>query len=233
VNFRLHGPNMSRREDDNVPKEPFERHMPRYDGWFERHREVYAAELRAVSYLLPKSGTGVEIGAGTGRFAAPLGIGFGVDPSMEMMKVARTRGLRMTGGVAEALPLKCEVFDFALMVTTICFVGDVASSLSEAYRVIRPGGRFINGFVDRESRLGRIYEQHKEENVFYRIATFYSVDEVLSELHKSGFRDPAFVQTIFQSLDGVGDDEPLREGYGEGCFVVVGARKPGPGEVFS
>lgn len=39
--------------------------------------------------LLPNIGKGVEIGVGTGRFSAPLGIKLGVDPSWEMSKLAR------------------------------------------------------------------------------------------------------------------------------------------------
>ena len=164
--------------------EPFEHYMINYEEWFERNTFAYKAELQAVRLLLPKSGTGMEIGVGTGRFAAPLGIRIGVEPAKAMSKVAQERGLEVIDGVAEALPFKNEQFDFALMVTTLCFVDDVELAFQEARRVIIPGGCFINGFVDRSSFLGKIYQRYKDQNVFYNVAHFYSVDEVISSLEK-------------------------------------------------
>jgi hypothetical protein len=38
---------------------------------------------------LPKSNNGIEIDVGSGRFAAPLGIKVGIDPSSEMRDVAQ------------------------------------------------------------------------------------------------------------------------------------------------
>ncbi|MFB6099129.1 MAG: hypothetical protein ABEK84_08490 [Salinibacter sp.] len=52
--------------------EPFEQHPDRYDRWFDRHPEAFAAEVRALRNLTPKKGRGLEIGAGTGRFARAL-----------------------------------------------------------------------------------------------------------------------------------------------------------------
>ena len=168
----------------------------------------------------------MEIGIGTGRFAAPLGIKVGVEPAQAMRKVAQERGLKVIEGVAEALPFKDQQFDFALMVTTLCFVDDVERAFQEARRVIKPGGCFINGFVDRNSVLGKIYQRYKDHNVFYKVAEFYSVDEVVSHLEKAGFQDFTFTQTIFHKLDEITEAEPVKKGYGEGAFVVVRGIKP-------
>jgi len=59
---------------------PFEKHAEQYENWFENNRWVYAAELRAVKAMMPKDGSGVEVGVGSGRFAGPLGIKNGVEP---------------------------------------------------------------------------------------------------------------------------------------------------------
>ena len=67
----------------------------------------------------------MEIGVGTGRFAEPLGFREGVEPSPAMAERARRRGLEVTDGVAENLPLPDATYDVALMVTTICFVDDL------------------------------------------------------------------------------------------------------------
>jgi ubiquinone/menaquinone biosynthesis C-methylase UbiE len=210
--------------------EPFEQYTGNYEDWFERNMFAYEAELQAVRLLLPKSGTGLEIGVGTGRFAVPLGIRIGVEPAKAMCKVAQERGLEVIDGVAEALSFKNEQFDFALMVTTLCFVDDVERAFQEARRVIKPGGCFINGFVDRTSFLGEIYQRYKDQNVFYKVAEFYSVDEVVSHLEKTGFQDFTFTQTIFHKLDEITEAEPVKKGYGEGAFVVVRGVKPGERE---
>ena len=87
---------------DRHGTEPFIRHHRRYDDWFERHRAAYLSELLAVRTLLPWKGRGLEIGVGTGRFASPLGVEFGIDPAAEMLDYAEARGVRVVRAVAEA-----------------------------------------------------------------------------------------------------------------------------------
>jgi SAM-dependent methyltransferase len=205
-----------------MPKiKSFEQHTNQYENWFENNQFAYESEVQAVKALIPVNKTGVEIGVGTGRFASPLGIKAGIEPSKAMGKIARQRGIEVFEGVAEALPFDDNEFDFALMVTTICFLDDVELSFKEAHRVVKPGGAFIVGFVDRNSPIGILYEKHKNENVFYKNATFFSIDEITSYFEKAGFADFSFTQTIFSNLDEISDVEPVKEGYGEGSFVVV------------
>ena len=116
--------------------EPFELYTERYENWFIKNRFAFESELRAVMEVIPESGTGIEIGVGSGQFAKPLGIQFGVDPSREMLFLARKRGIKTVRGVAEALPLKSLKFDYVIMVTTICFVDDLEMTFKEAYRII-------------------------------------------------------------------------------------------------
>lgn len=203
--------------------EPLVRYHQRYDDWFERHRAAYVSELLAVRALLPWSGRGLEIGVGTGRFAGPLGVEFGIDPAAETLAYARVRGIRAAGAVAEALPFPDATFDYALIVTTLCFVDDAAATLAEAHRVLRPGGALVIGFIDRTSSLGQHYLAHQAENVFYRGARFYSAEEVERLLRDAGFARPAWVQTLSAPPDEIREVEALRDGRGRGAFVVVRA----------
>jgi SAM-dependent methyltransferase len=202
---------------------PFEKYADRYEQWFVQYRRVYEAELRAVRGMIPATGLGLEVGVGTGRFAGPLGIKMGVEPSKRMANIARKRGIEVLNGVAEELPFGDSRFDFILMVTTVCFVDDVGRSLEEAHRVLSDGGVIIIGFVDRNSKMGQIYLERKEENVFYKEATFFSVDDLVEHMNSTGFTDPRFKQTIFGNLRETAEDEPVRTGYGEGSFVVIQA----------
>jgi len=204
----------------------FEKYVDKYEAWFDRNQAAYQSELEALRTLLPKNGKGLEVGVGTGRFAAPLGVRVGVDPSPAMAKVAMERGIEVRFGVGENLPCKDSSFDFILLVTTICFLDDVSAALREAYRVLTAGGYILVGFINRESLLGKAYEKRKQESEFYRDATFLSVDEVVIHLQRAGFRDFVFRQTIFQNPEEMKQPDPVRPGYGEGSFVVVRAKKP-------
>lgn len=203
---------------------PFEEHADRYEDWFERHRAVYGSELDALREMIPP-GAAVEVGVGSGRYAGPLGIRSGVEPSARMRDIARQRGIDAVDGVAEALPYADASFDAVLMMTTICFVDDIDAALGEAHRVLRAGGHLVIGFVDRDSPLGRDYETHRAEDPFYAKATFYSARELTEHLERAGFSDLAFKQTIFTPLPDVTTLQQSKDGYGEGSFVVVRARR--------
>lgn len=205
--------------------EPFEKYSKKYEDWFERNEFAYKSEIQAIKELLPQGKNGIEIGVGSGRFAIPLGIKIGVDPSPRMRKIAQQKGIKVIDAVAEDLPFENSQFELVLMVTTICFVDNLNLSFREAYRILKLGGYLIIGFVDKDSPLGKLYRQHKKKNVFYKIATFYSVKEVIYNLNKVGFKEFNFKQTIFHSLNKIKNVEPVKEGHGEGSFIVIRARK--------
>lgn len=104
----------------------FEESAQEYDEWFVRHEFAYQSELAAIKTFLPKEGQGLEIGVGTGRFAAPLGIKVGVEPAKAIADLARKRGIKVYEAYGEELPFKNESFDFILMVTVLCFLKDPA-----------------------------------------------------------------------------------------------------------
>jgi len=202
---------------------PFDQHPLRYEAWFERHDAAYVSELLALRPYVPLQGVGLEIGVGSGRFAAPLGLQVGVDPSAEMLTRARARGIRVVQGTAEALPFAEDSFDHALVVTTICFVDSPERMLAQARRVLKPDAPLVIGFIDRESALGQEYLAHQAESVFYREASFYSAAEVGCLLVAGGWSICAWAQTLVAPLATQRDIEPLRPGTGAGAFVVVQA----------
>ncbi|MCD6230923.1 MAG: class I SAM-dependent methyltransferase [Dehalococcoidia bacterium] len=204
---------------------PFEHYARQYDDWFVRHKSIYEAELEAIRQLLPLSDNGVEIGVGSGRFAAPLDIKIGVEPSINMGKVARGRGIEVVQGVAEALPFRNCMFDYALLVTTICFVDDLELSLNESYRILKSGAYIIIAFIDMTSPVGQLYDKHKQSSEFYRVAVFRSIPEVISALQRIGFGGMVFSQAIFHPSGGQDKAATVKRGYGEGSFVVVRATK--------
>lgn len=209
-----------------MPKiEPFEHHLDQYEAWFEQNPLAYESEVHAIRSLWPVNAHSVEIGVGSGLFAAPLAIQVGVEPSAAMRQKAEERGVTAIEGTAELIPLEDWQFDVALMVTTICFLDDVESAFSEVRRIVKPGGSFIVAFIAADSPIGKLYQQYKDQDVFYRHATFYTVDEVIAHLRKAGFYDLQFCQTLFRPLDQLDSVEPVEEGYGQGSFVVIKATR--------
>lgn len=201
--------------------QPFDKHTSQYEAWFEENKYAYLSELQAIRALMPESENCIEIGVGSGRFAQPLGIKTGVEPSQKMRDIAEKRGIHTLEGIAEDLPLEDAKYDLVLMVTTICFVDNLNKAFQEASRILKPGGQILIGFIDKESPVGKLYRKYQQESVFYRDAIFYSVDEVVEELINTGFSHFEFSQTIFHPLDKIKKIEPIKEGYGEGSFVVI------------
>jgi len=82
---------------------PFEEHAQEYEEWFEKNKFAYQSELKATKAVLPRFGKGVAIGAGSGQFAKPLGIGLGVEPFVRMGGLAKKREIEVVEGIAENL----------------------------------------------------------------------------------------------------------------------------------
>lgn len=200
----------------------FDQQAVEYDRWFDEHEPVYQAEVAALRKFISPTVLGIEVGVGTGRFAIPLGIRFGIDPSRGMLNIAQERGLRVCQAVGERLPFRDEQFDLVLLVTVICFVDDVPTLLRELGRVLKPGGQLVIGFINRNSELGRRYESTKEASAFYRDARFYSVEEVADWAKRAGFDAIQFCQTLF---GGSSEFSPrgleVHEGHSDGAFVVL------------
>ncbi|MCK5443503.1 MAG: class I SAM-dependent methyltransferase, partial [Maribacter sp.] len=173
---------------------------------------------------LPENIKGIEVGLGTGRFSQPLGIKEGIEPSFEMGKKAMKRGIEVMEGIAERLPYGDLQFDFVLFVT-ICHLNEIKAAFSQAYRVLKPGGAIIIGFIDKDQSIAKQYEEKRNRSTFFRHASFYTVNRIEKLLKESGFRNSEYNQTLFGTLEQVKEIQTPKQGFGEGSFVVVKAIK--------
>jgi len=203
--------------------EPFEKYYKEYDDWFIKNKNIYFAELNAIKSFIPKNKRGLEIGVGSGRFALPLAIKVGIEPSKKLINISRKRGLQVIKAVAEKLPIKDEKFDFILMVTTICFLDNVFKSFQETYRILKKDGILIVGFIDKNSDLGLKYQSKKIKSRFYNSATFYSVDDVVRLLRKAFF-DDIKIKKLFVSNDLNKKNKSGNE-YNKESFVLIRTEK--------
>jgi len=154
-----------------------------------------------------------EIGAGSGRFAAALGVDVGLDPAAAPLALARSRGIRAVRGAGERLPFRPGVFGAVLIVVTVCFADDPAALLAEARRVTRSDGAVVLGEVFADSPWGRFYRRKAARgHPFYSAARFLTRDETLALLAPGGLRLQAARSTLYQPPTGTPVPEPPRDG---------------------
>jgi ubiquinone/menaquinone biosynthesis C-methylase UbiE len=133
----------------------FRRHAAQWD----RIRKLHAAD-EAVEAAIKSALAGaamrslLDLGTGTGRmlelFGGEIERGLGLDLSLDMLALARTRldraGLRhcsVRQGDIYDLALPRDSFDVALIHQVLHFLDDGARAIHEAARVLRPAGRLL------------------------------------------------------------------------------------------
>lgn len=194
-----------------------------YDKWYDDNRFAYLSEIEALKKVVPKKGEGLEIGVGTGRFAAPLSIKFGIDPSKKMIMLAKKRGVNTQLGFGESLPFTDTRFDYVAIINTLCFVKNPRQRIMESHRVLKNRGKLIIGFINRNSFLGKAYQA--KQSRYYKYANFLNVEELSQLIEGLQFSLLGFYQTIFQFPEKIQSLEKPKKGFGEGGFVVINAEK--------
>jgi ArsR family transcriptional regulator len=124
------------------------------DRWDRLRDELFGigTDLLPFYGLLDPGWTVGDLGAGTGHFAARVSPFvdrvIAVDASPEMRKAARSRldGLpnaEVRAGELEDLPIADRSLDVAVMILVLHYIVEPVAALSEARRVLRPGGRLV------------------------------------------------------------------------------------------
>ncbi|SHJ88543.1 Methyltransferase domain-containing protein [Maribacter aquivivus] len=207
--------------------EIFNQNVEAYEQWYKDYPQVFESELLAIKeqlQKLPENLKGIEVGLGTGRFSESLGIKEGVEPSKEMAALAIKRGVSVLNGYAEQLPFGDLKFDFVLFVT-VCHLDNIKHAFAEAYRVLKPAGAILVGFLDSERSVAQQYLERRHRSAFFANANFYTVSRIKILLNEAGFKKMEFNQTLFGNLDEIEDVQIPKEGFGEGSFIVVNATK--------
>ncbi|GAB2730703.1 class I SAM-dependent methyltransferase [Streptomyces bullii] len=129
-------------------------HHPLFARYYARvsvtaeHRMGMAGVRRTL--LAGLSGRVIEIGAGNGlnfaHYPSTVAEVVAIEPERVLRRLAVEAALRadvpvdVVPGAAEALPVKSEGFDAAVVSLVLCSVRDVPRALAELRRVLRPGG---------------------------------------------------------------------------------------------
>jgi ubiquinone/menaquinone biosynthesis C-methylase UbiE len=159
-------------------------------------------------HLRPSRGmTLVDIGAGTGAFAAAFSDWFelsvlAVEPSAAMRgQIPRTPAIQVFEGNASALPLPDESADAAWLSLVIHHIPNLAVAAREIRRVLRPGAPVLirQGFPDRYEPAGNLKFDSIELVRWFpetarAVETFPSVTDTCTAFATTGFHQEAIEQ---------------------------------------
>lgn len=155
--------------------------------WDKVRAELFGAGsyLQVLPGLIDESWTLGDLGCGTGQVASALAPFvarlIAVDRSGEMLQAAR-RKLRdfpdaeVRRGELEALPIADDELDAATLILVLHHLPDPAAALSEAYRVLKRGGRLVIADMlphDREEyrqQMGHVWLGFAEEQTHRLLA---------------------------------------------------------------
>lgn len=108
--------------------------------------------LRAATVAAAR-GRVLEIGIGSGLnfpfYGRDVAEVVGIDPAQALLTRAGKAGgwmpykIRLVRQSAEYLPYPEQSFDSVVATWSLCSIPDAEAALAEAYRVLRPGGRFV------------------------------------------------------------------------------------------
>ena len=182
------------------------------------------AELHAGETVLDLgSGGGIDVLL-SARRVGPSGKAYGLDMTDEMLELARANAVRAGAtnveflkGEIEQIPLPDDSVDFIISNCVINLSADKRKVLAEAFRVLRPGGRFaVSDVVIR----GEVPEPVRKSMELWVgcIAGALGEDEFLRLLTEAGFESPSIEPTRIYEFE---DAEAFLGGAGEGLEVLA------------
>ena len=203
----------------------FDKYAERYDSWYEENKAIFECESKAIK-ALDLHGKGLSIGVGTGMLDFHTPIDIGVDPSVNMLKHAKARGIKPVRAVGEFLPFRDESFDFVIMITTLCFLVSPKKAIREAWRIMHSRGELAICIIPRESSWGKEYVKRGEAgHALYKYAHFYTLNEVKDMLNETSFTIISIKSTLsYSPHDEPRVEEPSDSPEGK-SFVCIKAVK--------
>ena len=199
------------------------------------------AELRAGETVLDLgSGGGIDVIL-SARRVGPTGKAYGLDMTDEMLELARKNqaeagitNVEFLKGEIEAIPLPDASVDVIISNCVINLSGDKDRVLSEAFRVLRPGGRFAVSDVVVRGEVPEVIRRNMELWVGC-VAGALEESDYVAKLTRAGFQEigvePTRVYDLaeareFLTAQGIDADAAAREADGRFMSAFVRARKP-------
>ena len=212
--------------------EVFNRVVEDYDKWYQQPmgRYVYKAELKALKYLLPKNGVGIDYGGGTGIFSKGLldeKYVICIDPSINMVKKAVGRGVDSILGVMSLPPIRKKSIDFVFMITVLEFLVDPLNDLMALKNVLKKDSVIIVMIINRESSWGKLYMDLAENGEpVLSMARFYNVSETVEILERAGYSCEKIIGVLDNPPTIIPEGEPriFEKNYEECGAIFIKAK---------
>lgn len=129
----------------------------------------------------------LDVGGGTGRAARSITAHRRIvaDPARGMIAQARDHGLEAVRAGGANLPVQDDSIDAVLLVDALHHISDQHGTLTEAHRVLRPGGVLVVIDFDPTTIRGRLLVA--SEHLFRFDSTFQSPESLRDSMARSGF----------------------------------------------
>jgi ubiquinone/menaquinone biosynthesis C-methylase UbiE len=203
-----------------------DKEAPRYDrqmGFFDR---ILFAGGREWACSRVK-GEVLELAVGTGRnlpyYPADVRL-TAIELSPQMLEIARKRAEELGRGVdlrigdAQALELEDQSFDTVIITFGLCTIPDDRGAVTEAHRVLRPGGRLVLLEHVRSPSLTVRAVQRVLESLSVRLAADNLVRDPLDYLGNIGFE----IDSVERLKWGIVERVVARKSGGEAGMAAAG-----------
>ena len=230
-------------------KQKFDGYADQYDEWFIKNDKLFTSELRLFLKVLGdiEGKRLLSVGCGSGLFESYIDCSNveGIEPSIDMGKIAEKRGVNVIKyGTIEDVDLPENTYDIIYINGSSSYMEDLTPVYEKSLRALTEGGKLILLDVPKESAFGLMYLLGKSLGTYdhpylegtmpelpYPLAlassgVWHSTEEKIEVLKNLGIKDFDFYQTLVKNpLYTNEEPEEVSEGYKSGGYVAIIAKK--------
>ena len=230
-------------------KQKFDGYADQYDEWFIKNDKLLTSELWLFLKVLGdiEGKRLLSVGCGSGLFESYIDCSNveGIEPSIDMGKIAEKRGVNVIKyGTIEDVDLPENTYDIIYFNGSSSYMEDLTPVYEKSLRALTEGGKLILLDVPKESAFGLMYLLGKSLGTYdhpylegtmpelpYPLAlassgVWHSTEEKIEVLKDLGIKEFEFYQTLVKNpLYTNEEPEEVSEGYKSGGYVAIIAKK--------